>query len=117
MSKLALVIGHGEIGAPIFEMLVDAYGSEEIYWRDIQEPKWHHSFKFLHICFPQTVGFTEQITKYVLKYHPEAIIIHSTVHPGTTLKLNAKIRRYFDFNEESNMGGCKAKSQKPNLRI
>jgi len=93
MTKLALVIGHGEIGNPIFEMLVEAYGQEEVFCRDVEKPDWEslfpaRKFTFLHICFPQSVDWSKHIWDYVEKYKPKAVIIHSTVHPGTTEQLN-----------------------------
>jgi len=99
---LALVIGEGEIGTPIFEMLRAAYG-KEVCCRDIEEPDWatekgamyvmgdggdHYSFTFLHICFPQGVGWNKQISNYIEQYEPKAVVIHSTLHPGTTEQLN-----------------------------
>lgn len=92
MSKLALVIGGGEIGTPIYEMLRDAYG-KEVFCRDAESPIWEslfpgRRFTFLHICFPQTVDWTKYVLGYVEKYKPKAVIIHSTLHPGTTEQLN-----------------------------
>ena len=92
MSKLAIVIGGGEIGTPIYEMLRDAYG-KEAFCRDAEKPVWEslfpgRSFTFLHICFPQTIDWTKHVLGYVEKYKPKAVIIHSTLHPGTTEQLN-----------------------------
>jgi len=97
MSKLALVIGQGEIGSPIFELLAEAYSPEDIFFRDIEEPGWHHNFMFLHICFPQTVDWAKHIWDYIGKYDPKAVIIHSTVHPGTTDALN-KLQPIFYYS-------------------
>lgn len=97
MVKLALVIGQGEVGNPLFEMLVEVFGADEILFRDIDEPGWHEKFQFLHICFPQTVNWRKSIREYVVKYDPKAVIIHSTVHPGTTQKLNL-IKRIFYYS-------------------
>ena len=97
MSKLALVIGEGEIGTPIFELLASTHNPDEIFCRDIEEPPWHHQFSFLHICFPQNINWNEAIWKYVNSYKPKAVIIHSTLHPGSTEQLN-KIKPIFYYS-------------------
>lgn len=98
MVKLALVIGQGEVGSPLYEMLADAFGPDEVFCRDIKEPEWQHQFKFLHICYPQTVGWTASIINYLRMYKPEAIIIHSTLHPGSTKQLNQSIENKFYYS-------------------
>lgn len=98
MVKLALVIGQGEVGNPLFEMLADAFGPDEVLFRDIDEPEWHEKFHFLHICYPQNMDWKESIVKYLTQYDPKAVIIHSTVHPGTTYDLNRSIQPIFYYS-------------------
>lgn len=95
MVKLALVIGYGEVGTSLYEMLADAFGPEEVFCRDLKEPDFHHQFKFLHICYPQTVGWTASIINYLRMYKPEAVIIHSTLHPGSTQQLNQVENKFY----------------------
>ncbi len=80
-KKEAIVIGLGEIGTPIFNMLGGTY---QVKGRDIKKPEWSHEFEFMHICFPQTPGFSDIVNDYAEEYNPDYIIIHSTVSPGMT---------------------------------
>ena len=98
MVKLALVIGQGEVGNPLFEMLADAFDPDQVFFRDIEDPEWGHKFRFLHICYPQGVDWKESIVKYLTQYDPHAVIIHSTVHPGTTHELNRSIKPIFYYS-------------------
>ena len=98
MVKLALVIGQGEVGNPLYEMLADAFGPDEVFCRDIKEPDWHHHFKYLHICYPQTVSWGASIINYLRMYKPEAVIIHSTLHPGSIEQLNQDLEQIFYYS-------------------
>lgn len=92
MKTLAVVIGLGEIGETIRKMLVDAYGVNQVKGRDIDTPDWkNYQFKFMHICFPQSPTFTDDIGEYMDVYHPEIVIIHSTLSPGMTDWLQAHL--------------------------
>lgn len=83
MAK-ALVIGMGEVGYPLWKMLVQAYGANEVKARDVK-PAWlGYTFEFLHICYPQDQNFVDNIVQYADLYKAKQIIIHSTVSPGMT---------------------------------
>ena len=45
---------------------------------------------FLHIAIPFTEKFLPNITSLFKKFKPECIVIHSTISPGTTTKLQIK---------------------------
>lgn len=78
----ALVIGLGEIGTPIANILdCDAIDKEEI------APQ--NTYNFLHICIPFNENFIEIVKDYKEKYKPNYILIHSTVPIGTSRLLNA----------------------------
>jgi len=88
--KEAIVIGLGEIGEPIHQMIKDAYGPDEVWGWDLRhlvKPELH--FKFMHICFPQSSKFVSALKGYVELYHPEHIIIHSTLSPGILAYLDS----------------------------
>ena len=91
-KKDAIVIGLGEVGKPILNMLEGVYNhlneGIQVKGRDIKEPKWSHKFKFMHICFPQMPGFPDVVRIYAEEYDPNYIIIHSTISPGMTNHLN-----------------------------
>lgn len=93
MSKKDVVAGLGEIGMPILQ-LVSKAGTTVGY--DI-DPKLIDSKKlerykkletcFLHICIPFTNNFDKNVVSLYDKFKPEGIVIHSTISPGTTSRL------------------------------
>lgn len=95
--KTAIVLGLGEIGRPIWNLLSSAYGVTEVRGfdpvKEINPPSPGEKFNFMHICFPQTQYFVPAVYEYAQKYleddedKPNYIIIHSTLHPGTMKKL------------------------------
>ena len=92
----ALVIGLGEVGYPIYKMLVKTYGDGDIIGYDPAKEGHDVSVKepceFLHICFPQTVNFIEQVGEYVKEHDPAIVIVHSTLSPGISEKLSYWLR-------------------------
>lgn len=95
----AVVIGLGEIGKPILQLLSEAYDDKihdnRIRGRDVEEPNWRFggiplkdpTFTFMHICFPESTTFLNEVATYVSMYSPENLIIHSTLSPGMTDKI------------------------------
>lgn len=76
-----LVIGAGEVGSALAEVL----GCEA---RDIG----NHApleVEVLHVCFPWTPDFAEQVGRYQDIYAPQVTVIHSTVPVGTSRALDA----------------------------
>ena len=51
----------------------------------------NHKTSFLHITIPVTDKFIRNILELYKKFHPECIVIHSTIKPGTTEKLQGKL--------------------------
>ena len=109
---LALVLGLGEIGAPIYEMLRAAYGPEIISAYDPNHPQTSEimealfakesagtTFQFLHICFPETPSFLKDLSEYILKFKPRFVVIHSTVSVGMTSHLQTRLG---EFDDEDN---------------
>lgn len=92
---VAVVIGLGEIGVPILKLLTDAYG-DQVRGRDVEEPEWRFGgiplrepkFRFMHICFPETMNFLNEVAIYMSRYDPDAVIIHSTLSPGMTERIS-----------------------------
>src|SRR3990167_2347401 len=85
-KEMTLVIGSGEIGKSLKNVLVSAY---KVFIRDIQEDdevnvNW---YRVIHVCYPYSSKFVEITKEYIAKYKPELTIIHSTVAPGTTAQL------------------------------
>ena len=75
-----LVIGEGEIGSAIYNVLSEVY--KEVYSRDIEDIALEQA-EVLHICIPALDNFQEVVKDYIAQYNPELVIVHSTVPVGT----------------------------------
>lgn len=78
----SLIIGSGQIGQALFEIISKVY---DCSIRDIEDID-IEGVKVLHIAFPWSDAFVNQVHAYKLKYKPELTVIHSTVAIGTTAK-------------------------------
>lgn len=97
MQTKDIVVGLGEIGNPILKLFSN---SKLVVGYDIRkelmsEKKFYDSkqFKteFLHICIPFTKKFISNVLTLVKQFQPTGIVIHSTIKPGTTKKLQQKL--------------------------
>jgi UDP-N-acetyl-D-mannosaminuronate dehydrogenase len=78
-----LVVGLGEVGGPLLEII---RSTQEAYGIDIQPPGAIPHCDIMHICFPYVdrEKFIAESVRYIQKYSPLLTIINSTVGPGTT---------------------------------
>ena len=95
--KKDIVAGIGEIGKPILKLLskhgvVVGFDSNPDLM-DERKFERYESLKtsFLHIAIPITGKFTNNVLNLCKKFQPECIVIHSTIKPGTTEKLQEKL--------------------------
>ena len=95
--KKDVVAGLGEIGLPILKILSK---KEKIVGYDLNEKLMNkHKFQklnelstsFLHVAIPVTTKFDSNLIKLYKKFKPDCIVIHSTIRPGTTERLQKKI--------------------------
>ena len=95
--KKDVVVGLGEIGNPIFKILskkgvVIGIDLNRDLMNVIKFEKYkNHKTSFLHITIPVTDKFINDVLKLYKKFQPECIVIHSTIKPGTTEKLQRKL--------------------------
>ena len=95
--KKDVVVGLGEIGNPILKILskkniVVGFDLNRDLMDKIKFEKYKNlETSFLHIAIPVTDKLITNILKLYKKFRPECIIIHSTIKPGTTEKLQKKI--------------------------
>ena len=95
--KKDVVVGLGEIGNPILKLLskkniVVGFDLNRDLMNEIKFEKYKNlETSFLHIAIPGTDNLITNILKLYKKFRPECIIIHSTIKPGTTEKLQKKI--------------------------
>ncbi len=110
-KEKVLVIGLGQVGRPLYELIKES-GKFEVYGHDIDVNKTrdvaqitsNESVDVMHICFPfiNTEDFVESVIGYINRFNPQLIIINSTVPPGTTQKVyqsccnteSSKLQRY-----------------------
>jgi len=91
--KKDVVVGLGEIGSPILKLFSK---KEKIVGYDLNkklmdETKFNKfdnlPTSFLHIAIPVTKKFDSNLIRLYKKFQPECIVIHSTISPGTTERL------------------------------
>ena len=95
--KKDVVAGLGEIGYQILKLLskkqitvgydVDERLMNKSKFKKFQETQ----TSFLHIAIPVTSKFEPNILQLYKKFKPECIVMHSTVGPGTTEKIQEKL--------------------------
>ena len=96
VKEKVLVIGLGEVGRPLFELLKES-GKFEVYGFDIDVNKtrelgqttFPENVNVMHICFPfvSEEEFVKSVAEYIDRFKPQLAIINSTVTPGTTQKV------------------------------
>ena len=84
-----IVIGLGEIGRPLLDVLSRVHSVEGI---DLPSHDVPGPIEFMHLCYPgETATFVEAAATYVRRYQPAVVVIHSTVPVGTTRTLERAI--------------------------
>jgi UDP-N-acetyl-D-mannosaminuronate dehydrogenase len=85
----ALVLGVGEIGGPLADVLSRGL---EVARLDIGLDPEIDEADFLHVCYPfQIDDFVGTTAAYVDRYRPSSVIVHSTVVPGTTAQIQERV--------------------------
>ena len=95
--KKDVVAGIGEIGNPILKLLAKhgvVVGFD--LNPDLMDERKFERYEnlktsFLHITIPITGKFINNVLKLYKKFQPECIVIHSTIKPGMTEKLQEKL--------------------------
>ena len=97
MKTKDLVVGLGEIGNPLLKIFskttnVVGYDIDDklMNKRKFDENK-NLKTLFLHICIPFSNKFNKNIESIFKKFQPRCIVIHSTVNPNTTQKIQKKL--------------------------
>ncbi len=82
MHPTVVIIGLGEVGKPLLEIMKGRYRTFGV---DINQPAPLSQCDVMHICFPfQGDKFVRQVVEYIHQYRPALTVINSTVAPGTT---------------------------------
>lgn len=85
-GSAVLVVGLGEVGRPLLEILREAHDAAG---RDIEDRPCD-GVQVLHLCFPFTPDFVSAASRYVSRYEPGVVVVNSTVVPGTTREIQEK---------------------------
>jgi hypothetical protein len=94
-----LILGIGEAGSTLFDLLSErGFSCVGIDIDKLKEKKFSGTSKngepeFLHVCLPgESDEFTETVLEQIkINQNLKAVIIHSTVKPGTTKNIQDKI--------------------------
>jgi UDP-N-acetyl-D-mannosaminuronate dehydrogenase len=98
-----LVVGLGEVGRTLFEILEES-GEFTVYGYDLDEAKMNQvgqhqkdlpkNVDTMHICLPcvKQDKFVAVTTGYAMQFKPKLLIIHSTVMPGTTKEVSERCK-------------------------
>jgi len=92
-----LVIGLGEIGNPILKVISKSISAAgfDIDQKLMDKKQYHLLLNqktiFAHICIPFSEKFVESVLEITKQYNPAAIVIHSTISPGTTEIIQKKL--------------------------
>jgi len=88
MTNKSLIIGSGEIGKALFNILKPHYVT---FIRDRigNKTSAERNIDIIHICFPYSDEFIKDVKDYQEQYQPRYTIIHSTVPVGTSRKCDA----------------------------
>ncbi len=95
--KKDIVIGLGEIGTPIYKIfsqsfIVEGYDlNPRIIPKSLKKNE-SLPIRFLHICIPHSKKFISEVIKLEKQFSPKGIIIHSTIEPSTTKKIQKKLK-------------------------
>lgn len=76
-----LVVGYGEIGRAVGKVI------GEHHHLDLNDTKMF-AVDVMHICFPYSDDFVDEVKKYIHDYSPKHVAIWSTVPIGTTRSLD-----------------------------
>jgi len=83
----SLIIGRGEVGQALFEVIKPYHAT---YIRDVGECDLP-DIEVMHICFPDSDEFIAEVKRYQKKYKPDLTIIHSSITIGTTEQIGGHI--------------------------
>lgn len=85
----ALVLGVGEIGGPLADVLATAHDVARL---DVDLDPGVEEADFLHVCYPfQIDDFVGATETYVRRFRPRGVVVHSTVVAGTTARVQERV--------------------------
>lgn len=81
-GQKTLVIGLGEVGRPLYELLRERH---ETTGMDVQPMDAPGRVEVMHVCYPFEIpDFVGETARYIARFEPALTVINSTVAIGTT---------------------------------
>lgn len=87
-STRTTIIGYGEVGKGLHEVLQD-YECRIVDTEKSIQPEIGWKPEIMHICFPYSDDFIQDVKKYQERYKPKYTVIHSTVPVGVSRQCGA----------------------------
>lgn len=85
MRTKHLIIGMGKVGKALSKFIMKDTLMQDVFEIDKDIPTFKETdFDIIHICFPYSEHFVDNVHTYLDKYRWDLVIIHSTVYPGTS---------------------------------
>lgn len=82
-TEKVMVVGLGEIGKPLLEVISKHHKTVGVDIAPPLEPP--GDIDVMHVCYPFKINdFIGQTARYIKQYNPKLTVIHSTVAVGTT---------------------------------
>jgi UDP-glucose 6-dehydrogenase len=90
--KSVLIVGYGEVGKPMFEIVRGVY--DDVHWIDVESKDIDSKPDIMHICYPESNqgGFVSSSINYITRFSPKLVLIESTVTPGTTQRMQTEMK-------------------------
>lgn len=86
---VSLVIGLGEVGRPLLEVLQRV---QRVCGIDLPPADVDGRVDLMHVCYPGDIAdFVGVTAVYARRYQPEVVVIHSTVPVGTTRAIQERV--------------------------
>lgn len=76
-----LIIGMGEVGTALYRVLAER--DPATFARDVETEAHFTKIDILHICFPYSNHFIDDVESYLEEYDPSLVIVYSSVPIGT----------------------------------
>jgi UDP-N-acetyl-D-mannosaminuronate dehydrogenase len=85
MSSQIIIIGLGEVGRPLLEIIHEKQPALGVDIDPVAAPA---TCDIMHVCIPYSPArFVREVLRYIEKYRPDLTIINSTVGVGTTREI------------------------------
>lgn len=107
MKQSVIVIGLGEVGRPLYELIQEA-GRFSVFAVDLDACKCHGAkadvppachVDIMHLCIPCLTGpnYAKIALEYYERYTPRLMIVNSSVTPGTTQQIAERINSRYNL--------------------